>query len=120
MSNSTVNAVVSKIRQEKDLSQFQSVNMDHGRWRVFVNKCRWDLDLPIQKDDTVKIDDVAKKLSQSVEKGSPDPQDLTDEELQRAIDQLMAEVSMPGGERYRDELREHREEADRRGLFVGS
>jgi hypothetical protein len=44
------------------------------------------------------------------------PEDLTDDELQNAIDQLGAEVAMPGPSPT-EKLKEHQEEAEKRGLF---
>lgn len=46
----------------------------------------------------------------------PQPEDLTDEELIAAIDQLGAEVSM-GHQHQIEKLKAHQDEADERGLF---
>lgn len=45
-----------------------------------------------------------------------EPENLTDDELIAAIDQLGAEVAMPGPSPM-DELRAHQDEADERGLM---
>lgn len=65
MPDSTAKAIVSKIEQEKDLSKFDAVPMSEDRWRVFVRKCCDDLNIPLEKSDVGKIDEVVSQLEAS-------------------------------------------------------